>query len=93
MTREEIYNWMDNQIKAEEIRREPADKEDPFYICVAGTETDKCVHIYHIDTLCKELDILYEEEPHSDEFDRHYFMYKDYKFFGLVEKGETNEGE
>lgn len=82
MTREEIYAWMDKQIEAVEILNTPLDKEDPFYICVAGSG-EKSVHIYHIDTLCEELNQVWNIEYHDEECDSHYFMYKGYKFFGL----------
>ena len=93
MTRKEICAWMDKQIKAEKIRQTPLYEDDPFRICIAGP-LDKEIHIYQIDNLCEELDISYEVEEHSEDYDRHYFMYKDYKFFGLVSKEEeTHEGK
>ena len=91
MTKKKIYAWMNKQIKAAEIRCTPLDETDPFNVCIAGSE--EAVHIYGIDNLCKELDIQWDVAPHDDEYDAHYFMYKGHKFFGLVSKEKTDEGE
>lgn len=91
MTRQDIYDWMDKQIQAYELQRLVPNEDDEFYICCAGANRDKAIQVYGIDNLCKELDEPYSIEEHSMGVDRHYIMYKDYKFFGLVEKGGEHE--
>lgn len=85
MKREEVYHWMDRQIEAAEIQNIPVSNANPYYIRIAGNIPQE-IHIYGIDNLCKELNIHWNVENHSNEFERHYFMYRGYKFFGLVEK-------
>ncbi len=92
MTREEIYEWMDKQIEAMNIRSTPLRKDDPWYVCVAGINT-KEVHVHGIDTLCRELDQPWNVALFDDDYVQHYFMYKGYKFFGLVNKEKTDEGK
>lgn len=87
MTKKKLYSWMDKQIKANELQAIPVDVNDPYYIKNAQ-HTEKKVHVFNIDNLCKELNIEYETEDHSTEFYCHYIMYKGYKFFGLVSKEE-----
>ena len=89
-SKEDIYWWMDQQIMACDIQLVPLDFNDPFYINNAsGTKAE--IHVFGIDNLCKELDIPFNVEEHSKGLVRHYFMYKNHKFFGLVEKGESHE--
>lgn len=89
MTKKSIYAWMNKQIKACELQAISVKADDPYYIKNAQ-HTEKKVHVFGIDNLCKELNIEYETEDHSSEFYCHYIMYKDYKFFGLVSKEEEN---
>ena len=85
MTKSKIHNWMNKQIKACEIQNIPVDPDDPFYINNASANY-LAIHVYNIDNLCKELKEDYRTEEFSDKYDRHYIMYKGYKFFGLVDK-------
>ena len=89
MTREKIYEWMDKQIEAMNIHNTPLRKDDPWYVCTAGIH-EKEVHVCGIDTLCKELDQPWNVAPHDDDYVQHYFMYKGYKFFGLVDKEKNS---
>lgn len=90
-TEKEIYAWMDKQIEATEIRCTPLDKDDPFNICIAGS--DKKIHVYGIDDLCKKLNIPWKVKDFSDDSVEYYFVYKGYTFFGLVNKEKTDEGK
>ena len=92
MTRKEkAYAWMDKQIEACNIQNMPFDHKDSFFIRNASA-TGSRVHVYNVDNLCNVIGVEYTVEPHSDEYNSHYFMYKGYKFFGLVERYE-NERE
>ena len=86
MTRQDIYDWMDKQIQAYELQRLVPNEDDEFYICCAGANRDKGIHVYGIDHLCEELDVGYFTRFWDGKFDEHYIVYKDYTFFGLVEK-------
>ena len=88
-----IYEWMDKQIVAAQYMKEPVDKNDHFYICIACGLANE-IHVYGIDNLCKELNMSINVEPYSDEYVKHYFKYHGYKFFGLIERKEnTNAGK
>lgn len=84
-TTKQIYTWMNKQIMAVQTICTPLDKKDPFNICIAGCTSE--IHIYGIDNLCKKLNIVWNVEDRDGEYEVHYFMYRGYKFFGLVEKG------
>lgn len=84
--KEKAYAWMDKQIEACNIQNMPLDPKDPFYICIAGTYGGNTIHVYNIDNLCKIINVKYKFEPHDSEYNSHYFMYKGYKFFGLIER-------
>lgn len=90
-TAKQIYAWMDKQIRAAQIICTPLDKKDPFNICIAGCTSE--IHVYGIDRLCKELNIAWNVKDWDDEHVEYYFMYRGYKFFGLVKKEETDEGK
>lgn len=97
MKASEIYAWMDKQIEACDAQGSPLIEEKPFFVCNASgyshvVDDGKYVHVYGIQHLYKMLREL--EQPvevfvvdRSDEFETHYFMYKGYKFFGLLHKG------
>ena len=93
MTKQDIYDWMDKQIQADMLQNEVPNEEDKFYICNASADLHKSVHVYGIDNLCKELNEPYSIEEHSMGVDRHYIVYKDYKFFGLAERNKEHEGQ
>ena len=96
-TIKELFAWMDKQIEAYEIQNTPLDTRDKYYVCIAGS-TDSGIHIYNIDHLYDELmrffgehlDISLFVEPCINDMtmEKHYFMYKGCKFFGLAAKGE-----
>lgn len=96
-TTKQIYAWMDKQIRAMQIMNTPLntplDKKDPFNVCIAGAISEIEIQIYGIDRLCKELNIAWNVEDWDDKYAEYYFMYRGYKFFGLVKKEETNEGK
>lgn len=93
----EIYEWMDKQIEACKAQNIPLIKEKPFFVCNASarfydSEEGKYIHVYGIHHLYKMLRELGQPvevfvKDRSDEFETHYFMYKGYKFFGLIHKG------
>lgn len=81
-----LYRWMDNQIFAHKLANRSLYSKEPFYVCNCRKATEKEVHIYGIDNLCKELNITYKIKDYDSETIEHFFIYKGYKFFGLVEK-------
>lgn len=83
--KEKAYAWMDKQIEACNIQDMPLDFKDPFFVCVAG-DCGNRIHVYNIDNLCNIINVKYKSEPHDSDYTRHYFMYKGYKFFGLIER-------
>ena len=85
MTRKQIYAWMDAQIRAVEIINTPLFKDDYFRVCIAGAYAKK-VHVYNIDELCTLLHKPWRVEAWDGRKDTHYFKYRGYKFFGLVDK-------
>lgn len=97
MTREEIYAWMDKQIEACDTQNIPLIEEKPFFVCNASgyiqqAEEGKRVHVYgihHLYNMLRELGQPVEVfvVDRSDGYETHYFMYKGYKFFGLINKG------
>lgn len=92
MKKTEIYEWMDKQIIACDIQTLPLDFKRPFYINNAS-DSGNTIHVFNIDNLCKELGMPFKVEEHSKSLTCHYFMYKNHKFFGLVEKEKVDEGK
>lgn len=89
--KENIYSWMNQQIKAHKIQSKQLNLNDDgeIYCCVAGASGVfgyKEIHIYHIDELAKALDLECEVDDFNENNNRHYFWYKGYKFFGLEAK-------
>lgn len=88
MTKQDALKWMDKQIIACNIQNTPLDPENPFFVNNAAGWKGNSVHVYRIDELCKLLSMKYDVEPNDVENDIHYFIYKGYKFYGLVEKNK-----
>lgn len=84
--KDKLYRWLDNQILAIRLINKPLDSKNPFYVCNCNYDVDGNIHIYNIDNLCKELNIPYQMEEFDSEKEIHFFIYKGYKFYGLVKK-------
>ena len=88
---DDIYSWMNQQIKAYKIQdKELQFGDDDIYdvICIAGHYSEKEIHVYKIRKLAELIGVECEVEPFNEDMDTHYFWYKGYKFFGLVNKEE-----
>jgi len=86
--KQKLLKWLDSQIEATKLINTPFDEEDRFYIMNASSPDEKKVHIYGIKNLAKELHRHLRYEEHDDDYVSAYFTYKQYKFYGLVTKGE-----
>lgn len=92
MTKEGALKWMKDQIIACDLQSRPLDPNNKFFICNASY-TGNRIHVNGIENLSQILGIPCTVENHSDVYDYHYFMYKGYRFFGLVEKQRSYEDE
>lgn len=81
-----LYRWMDNQILASRIMSKSLYSDKPYYVAVCGNSDERKIHIYGIENLCRELNISYKVSEWDDEYEEHYFIYKNYRFFGLSKK-------
>ena len=79
MTREDVYAWLDKQVDALKVMREPLGFGDVENIAINKNE----LHIYNFQKILDILGCPFVREYHTDTTDALYFEYRGVKFFGL----------